>query len=87
MNKITIDKNKNVPLYIQLYSQIKRFIENGSLPGGYKLPTIRSLAKELGVNNITVINAYKLLEQNGYIYTKVGSGTYVCEDIKKRRGP
>jgi DNA-binding transcriptional MocR family regulator len=83
MNKITIDKNKNVPLYIQLYSQIKRFIENGSLPGGYKLPTIRSLAKELGVNNITVINAYKLLEQNGYIYTKVGSGTYVCEDTKK----
>ncbi|AIS52047.1 GntR family transcriptional regulator [Thermoanaerobacter kivui] len=83
MNKITIDKNKNIPLYMQVYSQIKRFIENGSLPGGYKLPTIRSLAKELGVNNITIINAYKLLEQNGYVYTKVGSGTYVCEDIKK----
>ncbi|MGB9680193.1 MAG: PLP-dependent aminotransferase family protein [Minisyncoccia bacterium] len=83
MNKIIVDKNKNNPLYMQIYEQIKRFIENGSLISGYKLPTIRSLAKELDVNNITVINAYKLLEQNGYVYTKVGSGTYVCEDIKR----
>lgn len=83
MNKIIIDRNKNMPLYLQVYNQIKKFIENGSLSGGYKLPTIRSLAKDLGVNNITVINAYKLLEENGYVYTKVGSGTYVCEGIKK----
>lgn len=82
MNKIVIDKDKDIPLYMQIYSQIKKYIENGSI-SGYKLPTIRSLAKELGVNNITVINAYKLLEQNGYVYTKVGSGTYVSDDIKR----
>lgn len=84
-NKIVIDRNKETPIYLQLYSQLKRFIENGSLPPGYKLPTIRSMAKELGVNIITVVNAYRLLEENGYVYTKVGSGTYVCEGIQRDR--
>ncbi|MDK2793509.1 MAG: GntR family transcriptional regulator, regulator for abcA and norABC [Caldanaerobacter sp.] len=85
MNKIVIDRNKETPIYLQLYSQLKRFIENGSLPPGYKLPTIRSMAKELGVNIITVVNAYRLLEENGYVYTRVGSGTYVCEGIQRDR--
>lgn len=83
MNKIIIDKTKDTPLYMQIYNQLRKYIENGSIGSGYKLPTIRSLAKELGVNNITVINAYKVLEQNGYVYTKIGSGTYVSEDIKR----
>lgn len=83
MVNFTIDKNKNTPLYIQIFNQFKKYIENGSIPQGYKLPTIRSLAKELGVNNITVINAYKLLELNGYVNKKVGSGTYVSQDIKQ----
>lgn len=82
MSNIKIDKKKDMPLYLQIFNQLKKFIENGSIKPGYKLPTIRILAKELNVNNITVINAYKLLEQYGYIITKVGSGTYVSEAIK-----
>ena len=42
-----------------------------------KLPSIRRLSKDLGVNNVTIINAYKLLEQDGYVYSIEGSGTYI----------
>ena len=72
-----IDKNSNIPLYVQLYNNIKNMIENEQLKEGEKLPSIRSLAKELNVNNITVVNAYNLLEKEGYIFSIKGSGTYV----------
>lgn len=72
-----IDKNSNIPLYIQLYNNIKKMIESDQLKGGEKLPSIRRLAKELNVNNITVVNAYNLLEKEGYIFSVKGSGTYV----------
>ena len=72
-----IDKNLDTPLYIQVYENIKLQIENGQLKEGEKLPSIRSLAKKLQVNNITIVNAYKLLEQEAYIYSIKGSGTYV----------
>jgi Bacterial regulatory proteins, gntR family. len=42
-----------------------------------KLPPIRKLARELGVNNGTVARAYEKLEENGIVYTKTGSGTYL----------
>lgn len=72
-----LNKNLKTPLYIQLYDNIKSNIEKNLLKEGDKLPSIRYLAKELDVNNITVVNAYKLLEQEGYIYSIKGSGTYV----------
>lgn len=72
-----IDKNLNIPLYIQLYNRFKDMIEDNELKEGEKLPSIRSLANKLNVNNITVVNAYKVLEQEGYIYSIKGSGTYV----------
>ncbi|HFL3828515.1 TPA: PLP-dependent aminotransferase family protein [Clostridioides difficile] len=72
-----INKDLNTPLYIQLYENIKDMIEKNKLQEGEKLSSIRSLAKKLEVNNITVVNAYKLLEQEGYVYSIKGSGTYV----------
>lgn len=72
-----IDKNLSTPLYIQLYNNIKDMIEKEKIIEGEKLPSIRSLAKKLEVNNITIVNAYKLLEQEGYVYSIKGSGTYV----------
>ena len=72
-----IDRNLDTPLYIQLYENIKLQIENEDLKDGEKLPSIRSLAKKLEVNNITIVNAYKLLEQEGYVYSVKGSGTYI----------
>jgi DNA-binding transcriptional MocR family regulator len=74
---ISLNKQSSQPLYIQLFEQLKELIQQGVLPEDYKLPTIRELAKDLEVNNVTVVNAYKLLEDHKLIYKKIGSGTYV----------
>lgn len=74
---VELDKNSNKPLYIQLADNIKKIIEDKVFQKNEKLPSIRNLAKQLEVNNITIVNAYKLLEQEGYVYSKKGSGTYV----------
>lgn len=75
-----LDKNSTIPLYIQLYENLKMAIDKFS--DGEKLPSIRSLSKALEVNNVTVINAYKMLEQEGLVYTVEGSGTYVRKPLK-----
>lgn len=80
MNKfesIHLNKEYERPLYLQLYQNLVEIIETGLLKEGEKLPPIRKLAETLGVNRVTVINAYKLLEAKGYVKTKIGSGTYV----------
>lgn len=74
---IVLKKQGAEPLYIQLYEQLRDMIRQGVLPEDYKLPTIRELAARLEVNNVTIVNAYKLLEDNKLVYKKVGSGTYV----------
>ncbi len=76
MFDIQLDKNSNTPLYMQVYDYFKNLIENNNI-GNTKLPSIRSLAKKLKVNNVTIVNAYRLLEQEGYVYSIKGSGTYV----------
>lgn len=83
---ITLNKDSEEPMYVQLYEYLKNLIENGSFENDEKLPAIRSLSKKLGVNNVTIVNAYRLLEQKGYVYSKVGSGTFVMgnkTDYKK----
>lgn len=62
--------------YVEVYNRIKDLIENGQLLDGEKLPTIRELSEYLNVNKITIINAYKKLAQEGYVYQTQGSGTY-----------
>jgi DNA-binding transcriptional MocR family regulator len=59
-------------------------IEDGTLAQGYKLPTIRALSKHLKVNNMTVISAYKYLESHHFIYSLVGSGTYVAPERRNQ---
>lgn len=74
---ISLNKQSSEPLYVQLFEQLRDMIQQGILPEDYKLPTIRDLASKLEVNNITIVNAYKLLEDHKLVYKKVGSGTYV----------
>ena len=88
---ISIDKKSETPFYIQLYEQIKAYILDGVITEDYRLLPIRSLASILDVNNVTVINAYKLLEEEKLIYKKTGSGTYVMPTneliLWKNEGP
>lgn len=73
---IELDRSGDRPLYIQLYEQLKKYIVKGILAEDCKLPTIRSFAEHLDVNSVTIVNAYKLLEDNKLVYKRVGSGTF-----------
>ncbi|BEP28949.1 MocR-like pyridoxine biosynthesis transcription factor PdxR [Helicovermis profundi] len=74
---IHLKRDTKEHLYVQLYKIIKKQIVNGILKTDSKLPPIRKLANSLSVNNVTVVNAYKMLEENGYVYKIIGSGTFV----------
>jgi len=76
---IKLSKTSDQPLYLQLYNPLHEMIKNRQITADYKLPPIRKLAKKLGINNVTVVNAYKLLESDGLVYSKIGSGTYVTD--------
>ena len=78
---IQLDEKAKQPLYIQLYNHLERLIKEGTLDCGFRLPPVRKLAQAINVNPVTIVSAYKLLEQNGYVYSKVGSGTYVADSI------
>lgn len=74
--KYIVDKQKR-PVYLQLYNQIRDDIVNEILVYNCKLPSIRSLADELGISTITVEHAYSLLCDEGYVESKERSGYVV----------
>lgn len=74
---IPLDANKKEPLYMQIYTYIKKEVKEGRLKVNSKLPSSRALAEELRVSRSTINQAYELLEAEGYLYTKSGSGCYV----------
>jgi DNA-binding transcriptional MocR family regulator len=80
---IRLDKEDRQPLYIQLYEQMKELIQQGIIHEDYRLPSIRDFTKELNVNSVTIVNAYKLLEGDKLIYKKQGSGSFVMP-LKER---
>lgn len=67
---------EDIPKYIQVAEYIKKLIDKREIKDGDKLPTIRAFAKELGVNNVTIVSAYNKLKEEGYAYQKIGSGSY-----------
>ena len=72
-----LDFNSDVPIYQQIRNQIVVGIANGVLEPGQRLPTVRALAEEAGINMMTVSKAYQLLKQEGYIRTDRRSGASV----------
>ncbi len=74
---IIIDKKSEMPLYQQLAEGLCHMIEQGVLAANTKLPPIRQMASQLRVNAVTVVAAYKYLEQKRIVYSLIGSGTYV----------
>lgn len=95
MVKILIDNKCGEPIYNQIYNQIKMQIINGELSEDELLPSIRGLAKDLRISFLTTKHAYDELEQEGFIYTLQGKGSYVAprnaelikeENLKKIEG-
>ena len=73
--KITLKGKDNV--YEQIVSEYKRFIELGIIKKDEKMPSCRTLGKELGINPNTVVRAYSVLEKDGYIMTLPKKGAFV----------
>ena len=74
---ILLDRESAVPMYRQIEAYFQQSIVSGSLEPGTRLPAIRRLALDLGVNRITVETAYAELESHGLVIARSGSGTYV----------
>ncbi|SHI60409.1 GntR family transcriptional regulator [Thermoclostridium caenicola] len=79
---IVIYNSSEEPIYEQIAKQIKNQIMRGELKGGELLPSIRVLAKELQISVITTKRAYDELEQEGYLETVPGKGTFVAVQNK-----
>ena len=75
---ILIDNKSGAPIYDQIYSQIKAQIISGELQENDLLPSIRGLAKDLRISFITTKRAYDELEQEGFLYTIPGKGSFVA---------
>lgn len=65
------------PIYLQIRDRLSRLIKSGKLEPGERLPSIRALSKSLQVNNLTVIEAYSVLEADGLIHARQGAGYFV----------
>src|SRR5262245_664764 len=74
----TADHHSAIPLYKQLYGELRTAILTGRLRAGTALPPTRKLAVELGVSRNTVLGAYQQLFAEGYLEGKVGSATIVA---------
>lgn len=73
----SIDIRSGVPIYTQIYQQLKDKIINGTYGADEQLPSVRVLAKDLGISVITTKRAYDDLQNEGFIYSVPGRGFYV----------
>nr|MBQ8252478.1 GntR family transcriptional regulator [Lachnospiraceae bacterium] len=83
---IVLQDGSDIPVFKQIRNQIVMGISDGRLVPGEKLPTVRALAQEIGINSMTVNKAYQLLKQEGYIVTDRRNGVRVKESIDQTRG-
>lgn len=75
---IFIDNKSGIPIYDQIYTQIKNQIISGTLQEDEMLPSIRNLAKDLRISVITTKRAYDELEKEGFLYTVPAKGCFVA---------
>jgi len=80
---IPLDRRHRTPIYLQIKQHLERLILKGTLPPGYKLAASRELARSLGLNRGTVINAYAELEAEGLVHSHTGQGTFVSEGTQE----
>lgn len=77
----TLNLQSREPIYEQLYKNVVKLISLGILKPDDKLPPMRILAAEQGINPNTVSKAYQKLEKEGVIYSVVGKGSFISEDV------
>jgi GntR family transcriptional regulator len=80
---LRLDFNSRQPAYLQIVRQVAQRAINQRLRPGQRLPPVRALALQLGLNFNTVARAYRVLQQRGVLSTQRGRGTYVTRRTPK----
>lgn len=78
--KIIINHSSMQPIYEQITDQIKAMIIDGTLTEEEMLPSVRTLAKELKISALTVKKAYDFLEEEGFVVTVHGKGSFIAKN-------
>ncbi|MEO1616073.1 MAG: PLP-dependent aminotransferase family protein [Planctomycetota bacterium] len=78
---LRLDARRRIPLFRQLYEQIRAAVLEGRLNANDRIPSSRDLVTQLGVSRTTVVSAIELLTSEGYLQTRRGRGTFVCGEI------
>jgi len=83
---ILLDYRDKRPIYEQVIEKLEHLIVSGALEENMKMPSVRSLGMELSLNPNTIQRAYNQLEQEGYLYTVTGRGSFVAPEAEWREG-
>jgi GntR family transcriptional regulator/MocR family aminotransferase len=78
---LSVDRDDPEPAYRQVYLRLRAAILAGELPPGARLPATRDLARAAGVARVTIVQAYRQLEAEGFIESRVGAGTHVTAGL------
>ena len=76
---IQLNYRDSKPIYEQIKDGLRRLVVTGAVKKDEELPSVRELATSLSINPNTIQKAYRELEQEGYIYTIAGKGSYAAE--------
>ena len=76
---LVLNPSSGVPIYRQIVDQTRRLVATGELVPGDKLPSVRAIATELGINPMTVSKAYSMLDQAGIVVRRAGIGMVVAK--------
>lgn len=79
-----LNPSSGVPIYRQIVDQARRLVATGALAPGDKLPSVRAIATDLGINPMTVSKAYSTLDQTGIVVRRAGIGMIVAKAAADR---
>lgn len=79
-----INPQSDVAVFAQIENEVRFAIASGALKGGDKLPTVRAVAENLGINPNTVAKAYRDLEIMGLVYTRRGMGIFIKDGVGEK---
>jgi GntR family transcriptional regulator len=80
---IRIESSSGVPITRQIMDQVRAQCATGALAAGERLPSVRELARELAVNQNTILKVYERLSAEGLLEMRHGSGTFVSEEMQQ----
>ncbi len=83
---ILLDYRDKRPIYEQVVEKLEKLIMGGALEADSKMPSVRTMGMDLAVNPNTIQRAYNQLEQEGYLYTVSGRGSFVAPENEWREG-